>query len=340
MAQTDTKRDSEQTREVVPSDDSFFGHERSDSPWWNESAWFGFMIPERKINAYFYMWHRPNMKLTAAGVALWDPYGTERHNCLYSHWYNFNPLPEGADMFEYELANGMKCELIEPLKKYHLTYDSETCQMDLMWEGVHPPQNLHFQSNKGFGNFGGFHYEQLGHVTGLVTVEGEEIPVDCHHVRDHSWGVRGPLKGQVGGGLEMGWASDSTAFCVTVARPEPMAPVDAESRDRPGYGHFIKDGELGTVVAGTRRVVERASDGRPLRFVIDLEDERGRELHAEGRLENCLKWDDLWFVHWGLVSWEIDGEKGWGETQDWFDITLIRPHQRDALKRNATSHEQ
>lgn len=40
-----------------PEDDSF--HRGSDDPWWNESAWFGFMVPERELSGYVYMYHRP-----------------------------------------------------------------------------------------------------------------------------------------------------------------------------------------------------------------------------------------------------------------------------------------
>jgi hypothetical protein len=327
---TSVNRD-ERTRVVVPEDDSLHKHARSDSPWWNESSWFGFMIPERKIDAIFYTWHRPNMGITAAGVALWDPYGAEKHNCLYYDWYNFNPLPDGADMFDYELANGMRCELLEPLKRYKLDYHSDNCTIDLLWEGVTEPLNLHFQANTGFEDFGGFHYEQFGHITGKVILGGETIPVDCHHVRDRSWGVRGPLKNMVGGGLELGWVSEDLNFCATMRRPEPRKPLTEVSTDVMGYGQFVKDGVHGIVVDGQRRVVERAKDGRPLRIVYDLKDQDGRTLHAEGKVENWLNYHDLWFLYWGLVDWEIEGQQGWGETQDWMDITVARAHQRQAL---------
>ena len=108
------------------------------------------------------------------------------------------------------------------------------------------------------------HYEQLGSVTGTITLHGETIPVDCHHFRDHSRGPRpGPARNLPGGGFDFGWASDRTSFAVTSARPDPTAPVTARSMDRLGYGHFVKDGELGSVVDGEREVVEREADGRP-----------------------------------------------------------------------------
>lgn len=33
----------------------------AEDPYWNESAWFGLMIPERKIHGFVYFWHRNNM---------------------------------------------------------------------------------------------------------------------------------------------------------------------------------------------------------------------------------------------------------------------------------------
>ena len=321
------------SRPILPEDDSWKFHERSPDPFWNESGLFGFMIPERKIDGYFYVWHRPNMNLTSAGVAIWDDSGSETHNCLYSEWFHFNPMSPDTDMFDFELGNGMSCRLLEPLKRYRLGYESEECALDLVWEGAYAPPNLHYDNSaeQGFDVYGGIHYEQLGSVRGSIRLQGETLEVDCHHFRDHSRGLRpGPLRGLPGGGFDFGWASDRTSFAVTTVRPDPKAPVTARSIDRPGYGHFIKDGELGQIVDGERRVVERAEDGRPLRVTMRLEDENGRELHAEATVQNCLKWHSLWYMQWCLARWEIDGERGWGECQDWFDISVIRAHQRQA----------
>src|ERR1700757_521105 len=115
---------SELTRAIVAQDDSWRFHERPDDPFWNESGLFTFMIPERMLNGYFYVWHRPNMQLTSAGVAIWDDVGTETHNCLYSEWFHFNPMAPETDMFDFRLGSGMRCELLEPLKRYRLGYES------------------------------------------------------------------------------------------------------------------------------------------------------------------------------------------------------------------------
>jgi hypothetical protein len=48
-------------------------------------------------------------------------------------------------------------------------------------------------------------------------------------------------------------------------------------------------------------------------------------------VQNCLKWHSIWHMQWCLASWDVDGEPGWGENQDWFDIEVIRAHQRQAF---------
>jgi hypothetical protein len=213
--------------------------------------------------------------------------------------------------------------------------------MDLFWEGAQEAQNLKLSNRRPedrIAEWGSGHYEQIGHVTGTVTCEGETLEIDCHDFKDRSSGPRGPLRNMAGGGFDLGWASERTSFCVTMVRADPRAPITTDSVDQPGYGFFTKDGEIGTVVSGERRVVERAPDGRALRVVLDLVDDRGRELHAEGRARSHLKWHDLWFVHWGTGSWEIEGESGWGQMQDWLDVPLIRAYQREQLKQQPSTY--
>src|SRR2546423_6194252 len=82
---------------IRPEDDSF--HDGQGDPYWNESAYFTFVIPERKIDGLIYFWHRPTMNLSSAIVALWDPSGAETYDCLFYDFTPFNALPRDADMF-------------------------------------------------------------------------------------------------------------------------------------------------------------------------------------------------------------------------------------------------
>jgi hypothetical protein len=70
-------------------------------------------------------------------------------------------------------------------------------------------------------------------------------------------------------------------------------------------------------------------------MLIDAEDEMGRKFHADGRLESVLIFPQQWVVFWGLMRWELDGEVGWGQTQDYFPARQIRAWQRRELARQA-----
>jgi hypothetical protein len=316
---------------VGAHDDLF--HDPGDHPYWNESAWFGFMVPERRLNGWVYLWHRPNMQLSAGGVALWDPTGEEIHNCLYYELNSTQSLPRGAEMFDARLDNGLSVECLDPLTSYRLGFKNEGCELDLSWEGVLPVRALHYSGNPGVEAWAQGHYEQSGRVRGTVRVEDETLTVDCLSNRDHSWGPRLPGSSWKRGGYEWANASATNSFGVTSLSGLPFdADPVVGATEKVAHGWYNRDGVIGELVSGERRVVERGGDGRPLRVVLKGKDHLGRELHAEGRPENLLKWLGPCFVFWSLAKWEFDGQEGWGEIQD-----FLQPRQSRRLGRSLRS---
>ena len=306
--------------------------EEAAHPRWNESAWFGFSIPERNINGFFYYWHRPNMGLVTSQVALWDGNDDHRGDCIYYDWQPYNPRAAEVGMFDMRLESGMSVRLREPLTAYELRYDAPGCRLDLLWEGVAPAYNLSWTEESSEDDktrdWGSFHYEQFGHVTGSVVIDGERYDVDCHHIRDRSWGVRKPFPPHMRGGADMGWISDDLAFCITSATPDATdATADV---DPVMYGMMIKDGAMSFVTGGQRRVTQRGPDGQPQRLEIEAHDDDGRELRIAGRSTNCLRYADQWLSDWCLVDWEVDGRHGWGEIQDFAASDTYRRRRRGA----------
>src|SRR4051812_35017420 len=55
----------------------------TDDPFWNESCWFSFSIPEREIHGMVYYFFRPNMNLLMGGPIVWDGSGANTWDCLY-----------------------------------------------------------------------------------------------------------------------------------------------------------------------------------------------------------------------------------------------------------------
>ena len=314
---------------VRPEDDSF--HDSHGDPYWNESAYFTFLVPERKIDGVVYFWHRPNMNLSAGGLALWDPSGEEAYDCLLYEFSYFNALPESADMFRCTLDNGLSVECPEPLESYGLSFKGDGGALDLSWEGFMEPWEWNPPSRGDLGSFGHGHYQQGGRVTGTVTVRGETLAVDCLGIRDHAWGPRPlHLAPWTRGGYEWAHASEGNSFMVASASRLPVDEDPIVGTTEPVmFGWYIRDGVLGNLTSGERRV-ERGDGGRPLRFSIDAKDDHDRDLHAEGTFENVLRWQGPypWFSFWSLTRCQFDGHEAWGDSQDFF----IRPRQSRHLQ--------
>jgi hypothetical protein len=313
---------------IKPIDDSF--HEKTDDPDWNESAWFSFMVPERKLSGFVYFYHRTNMGYSIGGIGLWDPSGEETYNCLYQDWGDVHPTPEGADMFNFDLRSGLSVRMIEPLRSFQLNYKATTwyggqgCTLDLRFDGFIEPTDSGFppgQDEWAHGPGSG-HYEQAGRMRGTVMLNGERIDIDCYSLRDRSWG---PRRLTTNPRCHFPWAigSERSGFNF-------MAVSDLDPADDPGIGTteriitgwYLKDGEVAHLSSGQYRVVERGVDGRPLRLQVDATDDLGRVLHAEGRTHNNFNWHTypwLW-MWWNQVEWQLDGETAWGEEQDYWPL--------------------
>jgi hypothetical protein len=63
-----------------------FSDDRDDNPYWNESVWFSFSDPGKRIHGFVQYYVRPNMGMLNGGPVMWDPSGTFQWNCLYYNW--------------------------------------------------------------------------------------------------------------------------------------------------------------------------------------------------------------------------------------------------------------
>ena len=82
-------------------------------------------------------------------------------------------------------------------------------------------------------------------------------------------------------------------------------------------GFNIVDGEWARMVSGTR-AVERDTDGRPERYVVDAVDELGRRVTASGAMVSRQVFTAYpsMFCWNALVEWSTGEATGWGEDQD------------------------
>src|SRR5690606_859889 len=177
--------------EITPEDDDF--HVPSDHPWETETWWGAFIIPERKIDGWFYnqvLANQGENGVCNGGCFLWGPEDQDP----YSRLVYSEPMPAGPrTLNDIRLPNGNHIRTPEPLKRYQVTYsDKGNFEADLVFEGIMKP-NPHPLGVAPFWK--GRHFDQAMHVTGEVVLKGERIPIDCYQLRDRSWSPRPPRVG-------------------------------------------------------------------------------------------------------------------------------------------------
>lgn len=305
-------------------DDDF--HQPDQNPWYLETFWFSYHVPERNLEGYLYTKFYPNQRIYGGGALAWDHTAWLPWEVLYFDLQWHLPWPEVKTLKDCSLPNGTSLRCLEPLKKYHVTYRSEEHDVDLVWDAVLPA----FSQPRGDVPylFAG-HIDHPGRATGTVRIGDETFAVDCISQRDRSWGPR--LENRT---LRMGYchavSSARNGFLVITSPKDERDPILS--------GYHVKDGELGHFVSG-ERTVERNELGHPVRVILRCADDRGRSFEAVGTTLNRIGFlaSTGIFNLISLTRWEYDGVVGYGEDQDLFHPStsrdFYRRHREERAKR-------
>lgn len=302
---------------MEPHLDDRFHAPTSDDPFWTETCWFTFAVPERKLSGQLYPFFRPNQNVTSGGAFLWDDSGSQIWNCVYAKNLWHLPIPADQDLSDIRLANGIHYRCLEPLSRYEIHYldpDAEEVEIHLTFEGICEPNRL-----------AGSHLDQPGRYSGTIRIRDEVIAVDAFGMRDRSWGVRS----QIGASLHPGADNQNGGYTyATMSDRDAWHVITANFGA--GYvaihGFLLRDGVWSKLAEGTREVLER-KDHYPTRVRITGRDELGRTLEAEGVCHNRLGVHlnpNLWT--WNcLTEWQWDGSRrGWGEDHDNWSASAFR----------------
>jgi hypothetical protein len=256
---------------------------------------------------------------------VWDGGGAYPWELAYRAEYSglqLPPRPE-RDLRDFEWPNGVHVRVLEPLRRYAVTYsDPGALELDLVFDAIMAP-NPHPTGVVPFVK--GVHLDQAGHVTGTMILHDEEVPIDCYSVRDRSWGPRpqGRPRRQNGTGGAFGGVGYS--FCAAGPGEAWLVyAVPGPETDPVSCGFLLREGAYGHILAGERRATFDATTGWPLSFEIEAVDEFDRRLSVRGEAVSRH-----WRGHGGdtLVHWHWDGAvEGWGEDQSYFS--------RDQWERN------
>lgn len=296
---------------TVHPDDDF--HPFDQDPWWFESFWFSFFVPERQLMIYVYPWFRPALGTCGGGVLAWDSLAREPWNIVHHDYAWHLPYKPGAQLWKdgvLHLPQNVRITPIEPLMRFRVEYAHPDFDLDVEFSAIRPAH----VASKPIGDsklFGG-RIDQAGHIVGKVRVGAEQLTVNCFCIRDRSWGIRRDDNYN----MHIGY------FHATVSADEAFLAVADHSRADGDIsplvnGYLVRDGRLLPLNGGTCWV-ERDSAGVPVAARLNAKDSEGRALDAVGDAVSSFAYQPFpGMFNWSsLARWRFGSCEAFGELQD------------------------
>jgi len=292
----------------------------TDDPWWTETAWFGFAIPDADICGSLYQIHRTNQQVMATAVYVWDAHGEALHQMPYYRTWWHVPMEPDQQILDVDLVSGLSIRTIEAMNDYAITYqDGEEIDLDLRWESLHPAVPLHVSGGMG-------HLDQLGRVRGQLVLHGEAYEIDGIEMRDRSWTPRREATRSTHRGYTYGADEHGRGFFLATNRPP-------QTQEHLIAGWTLENGRTTAIREGQRRL-ERDDAGRPTAVDIEIVDAHGAERTWRGEIRNRFALPTSPYLAWmSLVRWTDDeGRIAWGQDHDSFSPARWRATRRESMR--------
>lgn len=309
--------------DLVPEDD--YTHPLGSEANFNESAYFNFFDPDRRVGGFVRLGNRANEGRAEKTVTLYLPDG----RVLFSFG---REAIENNEAFD---AGGLRFEVLEPGQKLRTTYAGRVLELeeprrmaepreafresprlsvslDLLHDAVGPMagssgsrQERELPAEQQFARA---HYEQHMAVSGELAIEEERIPIRGFGLRDHSWG---PRHWQAIHGYEWLTANFGADFgaALSFIRRAP-------GEERVG-GMIVRGDEIEGITGGSLRA-EYAADGLEHRSVqARVETASGEILEFQGDVQSYIPLRNrreglLTHIGEGMTRWRCAERVGYG----------------------------
>ena len=290
-----------------------------------ETQYFGFNIPEQRIQGFAYMYHHANLHVVTGGVLAWRGH---TRSVVHGELSDIRTFMSDAalknDLHEYRLDNGYGVKVVEPLQRHHLTYadPARGNSLDLHYQALCPPVMF------GDGN----HFEQPMKVHGELWLRGTRYAVDCYTVRDRSWAKPRPEDNLAlpPNSWTVGVFNDNFAFSCNIFDQVATTPQLATTpwaiphEKSLNGGWLYRDGKLGRFLRGNKRIIRDPQSRIPQYLEFDAIDEFERTIHVRGTAIASTGWQP-WsniFMPIVLMRWECEGLTAYGDCQEgiWNDF--------------------
>ncbi|MBR9908732.1 MAG: hypothetical protein GYB33_00080 [Gammaproteobacteria bacterium] len=291
-----------------------------------ETQYFGFSVPEAGIHALCYMWHRPNMGIVTGGAWVWKGF---KDSVVHSELCDLRTYKDTAlnnDLHEYRLNNGYGVKILEPLKRFHMTYADPAANnsIDIILQAVSPV--VMFAD--------GNHFEQAMHAKGELVLRGERYEVDSYNIRDRSWGKPRPEDNMplpptswMTATFNENFSINCNVFDQVSRAPELQGSKFAFADENTVNGGWIfRDGKVGRIVAAKKQISRAKGTLLPEFVELEASDDLGRTVKMTGTLVCSCNWYTWANVRMAisLMRWECEGMVTHGDCQEamWNDYLV------------------
>lgn len=282
-----------------------------------ETSYYGFNIPEHRINGEIYLWFHPVLRVMSASIYIWKGDKPATLACEYVNHHHYLPMPTGP-IDDFEVAEvGLRIRVLEPLKSVLLECSDRDrgVSFRVQMDAVAPPA----------GRPGGFHFTQAMRTRGSLDLYGERFEIDGYFSRDRSWGQERRETSRVGppftwmvGVFDDDFAFHATAFDSPEAGPEWLSRYPIEPGRNLGWGYVWRDRQLFSLTAARKSTLRKADGVTPSGYSLVLEDSGGATHRLRGEVAACMPWQ-TWQnmnVFFCMTRWESERGVGWGDSQD------------------------
>src|ERR1700712_2556910 len=107
----------------LPADDDFHASP-DDNPFWAETTWWSFNVPERKLGGWLHAQFNTNRDAVTWRVYVWDPSGARPEDVRYFRMATDVPLTDATpDLRDVAIpGGGFSVRMLRPLRDYHIEF--------------------------------------------------------------------------------------------------------------------------------------------------------------------------------------------------------------------------
>lgn len=289
-----------------------------------ETQYLGFSIPEENIHAVNYLWHHPKMKTVMGGTVVFQGYKPVHLAAELIDMRNYmSDSVLANDLHDYQFDNGYRAQVIEPLKKFRVSYNDpkRDNSFDVTLEAIMP---LAMWPT-------GRHFEQICKTSGELVLRGKKFKVDGFTVRDRSWGEARkeetmpiPCTTWMVGSFNKDFGFNCNALDHPDLNPIWKDSFNIKAEQTLLGGWMWVDGQIVPIVEARKLTHYDRKTMFPTRIELNITIKDGRKYEMVGTVTAACPFNPWINVYTPicLTRWECNGQVGFGESQDvqWNDF--------------------